>query len=71
MFLTTSKWDKQCKSISIKHLIVLCEIKEDYKSFYYDLEILVKSKTNKDLIKEAYHAMNGKKSIRFNNLAQP
>lgn len=65
MILTTSKWDKQCKSISINHLITLCEIGEDYKSFCDDLEILIKSKTNKDFVNEVYQVMQGKFSIRF------
>lgn len=64
MILTTSKWDKQCKSISINHLIVLCKIGEDYKSFCDDLEKLIKSKTNKDLVYQAHQVMRGKFSIR-------
>lgn len=64
MILTTHKWDEQCKSININHLITLCEVGEDYKSFCDDLEILIKSKTNKDFVKEAYQAMQGKFFIR-------
>lgn len=63
MILITYKWNEQCKSISINHLITLCEIEEDYKSFCDDLEILIKSKTNKDLVNEAYQVMQGKFSI--------
>mgnify|MGYP000955050820 CR=1 FL=1 len=33
MILITYKWDEQCKSISINHLITLCEVGEDYKSW--------------------------------------
>ncbi|MGM9834366.1 MAG: hypothetical protein ACI31M_01115 [Bacilli bacterium] len=64
MISTTYEWDDQCKSININHLITLCEIGEDYKSFCEDLERLIKSKTNKDLINEAYKVMQGKFSIR-------
>lgn len=64
MILTTHKWDEQCKSISINHLITLCEVGEDYKLFCDDLEILIKSKTNKDFVNEAYQVMQGKFSIR-------
>lgn len=64
MILTTHKWNEQCKNISINSLITLCEIGEEYKSFCDDLEILIKSKTNKDSVNEAYEAMQGKFSIR-------
>lgn len=63
MILITYKWDEQCKSISINHLITLCEVGEDYKSFCDDLEILIKSKTNKDFVNEAYKVMQGKFSV--------
>jgi len=60
MYLTTSNWDEQCKSISINHLITLCEVGEDYKLFCDDLEMLIKSKTNIDFVTEAYKVMQGK-----------
>lgn len=64
MILTTYKCDKQCKNISVNHLKTLCEVVKDYKSFCDDLEKLIKSKTNKDLVYEAYKVMQGKFSIR-------
>lgn len=64
MFFTTHKWDEKCKSISIDYLITLCEIGEDYKTFCDDLEILIKSKTNKSIVNEVYRVMQGKISIR-------
>ncbi len=57
------KWNKHCKKINTNHLIVLCEIGEDYKSFCEDLEKLIKSKNNRDLVKKAYRVMRGKFSI--------
>lgn len=63
MLLNTHEWEKQCKSIHINHLLVLCEIVEEYKSFCNDLEILIKSRTNRDLVSEAYKVMQGKFSI--------
>lgn len=47
--------NENCKQISTKDLIILCEIFEDYKAFYDDLEALIKSKTNKDLVDKVYH----------------
>jgi len=63
MIFITHKWDKQCKSISINHLIALCEIGEDYKLFCDDLEKLIKSKTNKDYVTDACRVMQEKFSI--------
>lgn len=57
------KKDKKCKNIRTNHLIVLCEIGENYKSFCNDLEKLIKSKSNRDLITKAYNVMQGKISI--------
>lgn len=54
------KKNENCKEIQTNHLIVLCEIKEDYKSFCDDLEELIKSKSNRDLVSKVYHAMQGK-----------
>lgn len=47
--------NENCKQISTNDLIILCEIFEDYKAFYDDLEALIKSKTNKDLVDKVYH----------------
>lgn len=63
MVLTAYKWDKKCKSIYIKNLIALCEMQEDYKLFCQDLETLIKSKTDKDLIYKVYQAIQGKFSM--------
>lgn len=52
-----------CNCIKVDHLIVLCEIGEEYKSFCDDLEKLIKSKTNRDLVNEAYRVIQGKFSI--------
>ncbi len=64
MYLIVNKLNNQSKSININQLITLCEIGEDYKSFCNDLEILIKSKTNKDLVKDIYNVIQGKFSIR-------
>ena len=60
---SSEKWGKYCKQIPTNHLIVLCEIEEDFKSFYSDLEKLIKSKWNKDPLTKLYHAMQGKTSM--------
>lgn len=57
------KWNKYCKNINTNHLIVLCEIGEEYKSFCEDLEKLIKSKTKKDLVIKVYNAMQEKSFI--------
>lgn len=59
------KRNKSCKRIEANHLIVLCEVWEDYKSFCEDLENLIKSKRDKDLVKKVYHAIQGKSSFGF------
>lgn len=51
------------KVIETNHLIALCEIGEDYKLFCDDLEKLIKSRTNRDLVEEAYRVMHGDFSI--------
>lgn len=45
MILKTYEWDEKCISVHTNHLIALCEIFEDYKSFCDDLELLIKSKS--------------------------
>lgn len=57
------KRNKHCKKIQTNHLIVLCEVGENYKSFCDDLEELIKSKSNRDLVSKVYHVMQGKLSI--------
>ncbi len=54
------KANKDCKEIQTNHLIALCEIEEDYKSFCGDLEKLIQSKSNKNLVMKAYRMMSGK-----------
>ncbi len=51
-----------CKKIQINHLIVLCEVGEDYK-FCHDLEKIIKSIGNRDLVSKVYQVMQGKLSI--------
>lgn len=63
MILTTNKWDEQCKNISTNHLMALCEIGEDYKTFCDELEMLIKSKTNIDFVVKVCKSMQGKFSI--------
>lgn len=48
---------KKVKKISKNILITLCEIIEDYKSFYNDYENLIKTITNRDLARDAYKVM--------------
>lgn len=60
------KRNRHCKKIDINHLIILCEIGEDYKSFCDDLERLVKSKSNRCLVSKVYQVMQGKLSIGSN-----
>lgn len=57
---TTNINNQDCKKIQTNHLLTLCEVNDDYKSFCDDLEQLIKSKVDKDLIMDAYHAMQGK-----------
>lgn len=63
MILKTYEWDEKCISVHTNHLIALCEIFEDYKSFCDDLELLIKSKSNNDLISQAYKVMQGDFSL--------
>ncbi len=55
------KNNNDVKNIYTNHLIVLCEIFEDYKSFNYDLEKLIKSKINKNLVKKVFDYIRMKK----------
>lgn len=55
--------DYECKRINTNHLIALCEIGEDYKSFCEDLEKLIKSNYNKNLVQDIYRVMSGHFSI--------
>ncbi len=63
MNLIAYKWESECKRIDIDRLIVLCELGDDYRTFCDDLELLIKSKSCKDLVNEVYHVMLGKFSI--------
>lgn len=56
---------QQCRTIDTDNLIVLCEIFEDYKAFYEDLDKLTKSKMNMDLTKKIYNYII--KKCFFNN----
>lgn len=53
--------NNEVKEINTNHLIALCEIFDDYKSFYKDLEELIKSKTDKDLVQKVYDYITEKK----------
>lgn len=46
--------NKNCIEINTNNLIVLCEIFEDYKAFYEDLEELINQKKKKDLVTKVY-----------------
>ncbi len=63
---TIEKRNEHCKKIKTNCLIALCEIGDDYKSFCDDLEELVKSKNNWDLVNKIYHTMQGNLSIGSN-----
>ncbi len=60
------KRNKHCKKIQTNHLIVLCEVGENYKLFCDDLEELIKSKSNRNLVSKVYSVMQGKLFIGFN-----
>lgn len=51
--------NKHCKKIQTNHLIALCEIGEDFKSFRNDLEQLIKSRDSRNLVSKVYSAMQG------------
>ncbi len=51
------EFEKGIKKIETNHLIVLCEIEDDYKSFCQDLQELIKSKSNRNLVSKVYRAM--------------
>lgn len=53
------KKHKHCKKIETNSLIALCEIK-NYDTFCEELESLIASKKNKDLIYKMYNIMQGK-----------
>lgn len=55
--------DDECKRIYTNHLIALCEIGDDYKSFCEDLEKLTKTKFNLNLVQDIYRVMEGRFSI--------
>ena len=57
------KTDKNSKEIYTNHLIVLCELGEDYKSFCDDLEELIKSKSNRNLVDKVYRIIQGELAI--------
>ena len=50
-------FQKNGKEINTNHLIALCEIEEDYELFCEDLEKLIKSKRNKNLIRKVYFSI--------------
>lgn len=54
--------NEKCIEISTNDLLVLCEIFEDYEAFYEDLEKIIKSKTNKDLVTKVYNYIQKKKN---------
>ena len=56
-------FQKNGKEINTNHLIALCEIEEDYELFCEDLEKLIKSKRNKNLIRKVYFSIPGKKVL--------
>lgn len=56
--------DNDCKKIKIDSLIALCEI-ENYNEFCQELELLIKSNKNKDLIYKMYDIMQGKFKVGF------
>ncbi len=62
-YLEMEERKKCCKSIPTNHLITLCEVFDDYKSFCDDLEKLIKSKSSRNLVNKVYHAMQGNLSI--------
>ncbi len=55
----TSKSSKNLKKIPVNHLLVLCEVKDDYQLFCNDLENLIKSKGNRYLVRRVYHIIQG------------
>ncbi len=55
--------NNEVKEINTNHLIALCEIFDDYKEFYRDLEELIKSKTNKNLVRKVYDYITKKTSF--------
>lgn len=58
--------NKQYKKIDINELITLCELGENYKIFCTELEELIKSKKNKDIVFDLYNVIQGKFSIHSN-----
>lgn len=57
------KKNEHLKEIPTSNLIVLCEVIEDYKSFCDDLEKLIKSNSNRNLVSKVYRIMQGNLSI--------
>lgn len=55
--------EKYCKEIETNSLIALCEIGSDYGKFCEELESLIESKKNRDLIYKIYRIMRGKFTI--------
>lgn len=55
--------DENFKTIDINKLLALCELGENYQLFCYDLERLIKSKNNSNLVRKLYNAMEGKSTI--------
>ncbi len=54
--------------IPIDHLLVLCELGEDYKSFCNDLENLIKFKRDKYLARRrVYHILKGDNLLNYSN----
>lgn len=60
------KRNKYCKTININHLLILCDLKEDYKLFCDDLEELIKSKRGKNLVKKVFRVIQGKSFFILN-----
>lgn len=53
-YSVTSENNKKCKEIETNHLLALCEVFEDYKSFCEDLEDLIYSKRAENLVSKIY-----------------
>lgn len=60
----------ECEVIDTNHLIVLCEIGEEYKSFCQDLEKLIKSRRERNLVTKVYHAMKTKRSLKYKSFIE-
>ena len=55
--------EENFKTIDINKLLALCELGENYQLFCYDLERLIKSKSNSYLVRKLYNVMEGNSTI--------